>query len=168
MFLPVGPSGALPPWEGVQECGRPVMGIPCRGGGVGGHIKAAVGRSRTGRWWCTFPVFCLAPPLNLAVFPRPGVPQYRPAIAQACSGPRPMGFELPQYQEWRPFLIPWIALRNSLGAHPPARWGLSPHQWGLSPHLGRKVLSTWIARWKGSPCGKKNVYVYVETDINGS
>ena len=39
MSLPVSHSGALPSREGVQECGRPVMGISRRGyGGQEGDV----------------------------------------------------------------------------------------------------------------------------------
>ena len=52
-------SGALPSREGVQECGRPVMGISRRGyggqGGVEGPLDGDFGRSAVMR----LPVKCL-------------------------------------------------------------------------------------------------------------
>ena len=131
---------------------HPFGGAPVPGGGSGmrsarhGHFPLGVrgsgrgcgaarwgflpvsGDARTGGNACGGPSSCQRIVIRLPTWP--GVPQYKLANDQACSGLRPMGFELPQYQEWRPFLIPWIALRNSLGAHPPPGGGFGSHHWG--------------------------------------
>ena len=92
MSLPVGPSGALPSREGVQECGRPDMGIPCRGGGVGVQIK--VGGWEVENRTVVIHLADFLPrsaPYYWDITARLGVPRYRIAIVQSCPAPRSKG-----------------------------------------------------------------------------
>ena len=91
------------------------------GGGVGGHIREAAGRSKIGRWWFTLPIFFLAPPPNLAAFsPAWGVrsfglpsPRLARPPAQWVGAASVSGMALSLFC---PSLIPWQAWINPLGA----------------------------------------------------